>query len=220
MALARRGLAAEPGLLFWKLCGAGSGHGFSFRPDGRVWAILAGWTDLPAARLGMGRGVWAEWRARCSESWTIHLRPVSARGSWGGANPFQPVPGGQGATPGPLAVLTRASLRPRALRAFWSRVPEVNDRIGANPDVLFKIGIGEVPLLHQVTFSVWPDLAAMARFAHAPGPHAAAVASVRQGGWFGEELYARFQVLETEGLWRGGDPLAAPQDTQPERIEA
>lgn len=94
-------------------------------------------------------------------------------------------------------------------------MPEVNDRIGANPDVLFKIGIGEVPLLHQVTFSIWPDMAAMARFAHAPGPHAEAVSQVRKGDWFTEELYARFQVLGTIGHWAGLPPL-----TQPERIVA
>ncbi|WP_354001917.1 spheroidene monooxygenase [Stagnihabitans tardus] len=212
MALARPGLARLPGLRFWKLCGAGSGHGFSFRPDGRVWAILAVWEDLKAAEQGLQSPIWTRWRARAAESLSILMRPLTARGSWSGAQPFPPEPG---PSHGPFAVLTRATVKPRALTAFWARVPEVNDRIGANPDVLFKIGIGEVPLLHQVTFSVWPDMAAMARFAHAPGPHAEAVTQVRQGDWFSEELYARFQVLGTQGQWSGMPPL-----TQPERIVA
>jgi len=212
MGLARPALRATKGLRFWKLCGAGSGHGFSFRPDGRVWAILTVWEDRSAADMGLQSALWAAWRARATESWSILMRPLSARGAWAGAQPFTPEPG---PTLGPFAVLTRATVKPRALTAFWRRVPGVNDRIGANPDVLFKIGIGEVPLLHQVTFSVWPDLAAMARFAHAPGPHASAVAQVRAGDWFTEELYARFQVLDTIGHWSGVS--LAPQN---DRISA
>ena len=80
--------------------------------------------------------------------------------------------------------------------------------IGSNPDVLFKIGIGEVPLLHQVTFSIWPDAASMAAFARAGGPHANAIKAVREGDWFAEELYARFRILGSQGLWGGVDPLA------------
>ena len=199
MGLARGPLAATPGLTFAKLCGAGSGHGFAFRPDGRVWGILAGWESLEAARLGLNSPLWTRWRARAVEAWSVLMRPLSARGTWGGVQPFAATP--DPAAQGPFAVLTRASLRPRSLPAFWARVPEVGERIATNPDVLFKIGLGEVPLLHQITFSIWPDLAAMTRFAHAPGPHAAAVAQVRQGGWFSEELYARFQVLEEHGTW-------------------
>lgn len=197
MALGRRTLAATPGLTFWKLCGAGSGHGFSFRPDGRVWAILASWDSTEAAHHGTRSGLWAEWADRADQAWTVFLHPLSARGTWGGVAPFAPEPSD---LPGPYAVLTRATLRTRALAAFWARVPSVNDRIGTDPDVLFKIGIGEVPLLHQVTFSIWPDLAAMTRFAR-QGPHAEAIASVRKGSWFAEEHYARFRVTGQHGRW-------------------
>ena len=72
---------------------------------------------------------------------------------------------------------------------------------------MFKIGIGEVPLLHQVTFSVWPDTASMAAFARR-GPHAEAIRAVRDEGWFNEELYARFRLTGTAGTWQGRDPLA------------
>jgi spheroidene monooxygenase len=73
--------------------------------------------------------------------------------------------------------------------------------------VAFKIGIGEVPLLHQVTFSIWPDTASMAAFARADGPHAQAIRAVREGQWFSEELYARFRILGDLGSWGGGSPL-------------
>jgi spheroidene monooxygenase len=78
--------------------------------------------------------------------------------------------------------------------------------IGADPNVMFKIGIGEVPWMQQVTFSIWPDAETMANFARADGPHARAIKAVRDGGWFKEELYARFRVDAVEGQWEGVTP--------------
>ena len=90
---------------------------------------------------------------------------------------------------------------------FWRRVPNISTVIGQDPNVAFKIGIGEVPLLHQVTFSIWPDASSMARFARTDGPHARAIRAVREGDWFMEELYARFRVVATSGTWNGVAPL-------------
>ena len=94
---------------------------------------------------------------------------------------------------------------------FWRRVPDIGRMIGADPNVLFKIGIGEVPLLHQVTFSIWPDAASMAAFRpRIDGPHAAAIRAVRAGDWFREELYARFRIAgEAGGLASGRTPPAS-----------
>ena len=108
---------------------------------------------------------------------------------------------------GPLAALTRATIKPRILRRFWSRVPDISDVIGNDPNVLFKIGIGEVPWLHQITFSIWPDTASMAAFARRDGPHARAIKAVRDGQWFREELYARFRIAGESGTWGGASPL-------------
>ena len=203
MGAARLALRREPHLMFWKLCGSGTGEGFTPKPNWGVWAILAVWPDEAAAREGTGRGaVWRRWRVKAAESATVFLSPLSARGSWSGVNPFVPEP--RPVDPaGPLAVLTRASVKPaRALR-FWRRVPGISSVIGANPDVLFKIGIGEVPLLHQITFSIWPDGASVTRFARGDGPHGRAIRAVREEGWFTDELYARFRVLGVEGRWSG-----------------
>ena len=51
----------------------------------------------------------------------------------------------------------------------------------------------------------------MAAFARHDGPHARAIRAVREGGWFAEELYARFQVVGEAGAWGGSSPLARPQ---------
>lgn len=207
MALARLALRRESRLLFWKLCGSGTGEGFTPRPNWGVWAILAVWPDEATARAGTDGPVWRRWRGRAVESATVYLAPVSARGTWSGVNPF--ASGDDQPTEGALAVLTRASVKPAHVLRFWRRVPDIQSVIGADPNVLFKIGIGEVPLLHQITFSIWPDAACMARFARGDGPHGRAIEAVRAEGWFTDELYARFRVLGVEGAWNGAPLLPA-----------
>lgn len=211
MAMARFALSRSRQPLFWKLCGSGTGEGFTPKPNWGVWAILAVWPDEFSAREGVvDLPVWQRWRAKAEEDWHLILQPLAARGSWAGVNPFLPDPGHRPQA-GKIAVLTRATLRPRHAMQFWKRVPNISHAIGQNLDVDFKIGIGEMPFLHQVTFSVWPDAPAMSRFAHADGPHASAVRDVRAGDWFAEELYARFRLLGTIGSWGGRDPLATDE---------
>ncbi|NHB76980.1 spheroidene monooxygenase [Rhodobacter sp. M37P] len=202
------------GARFVKLCGSGTGEGFTPRPNWSVWAIFAVWPDLEKARDHIANHrVISRWRTRAAESWTVFLSPFSARGAWAGVNPLTDTTDPQ-AHNGPIAALTRATVKPRHAPAFWARVPDISARIGADRNVLFKIGIGEVPLLHQVTFSIWPDAARMAEFARHMGPHAAAMKAARDNGWFAEEFYARFHVLGTQGQWSGTDPLAGARDTE------
>ncbi|MEL6233662.1 MAG: spheroidene monooxygenase [Pseudomonadota bacterium] len=205
MGLARPAVARVPGIGFWKLCGSGIGEGFTPLPNTAVYAILATWPGRVAAETGLQAPVFRRYRARATEQWTVFLETTSTRGQWSGREPFT-----AGATPqGAVVALTRATIRPSKLLRFWSRGPAISTRIGADPNVIFKIGIGEVPWLHQVTFSIWPDSMTMAEFARRDGPHAAAIRAVREGGWFSEELYARFRIAGSMGSWEGGDPLAA-----------
>ncbi len=205
MGAARRPLGRTPGIGFWKLCGSGVGHGFTPTAAPSVIAILATWPDITTARSNIGSApIFRRYQDHATESWTVFLQPTAARGKWSGETPFSPV---LDTNSGPLAALTRASIRPRILSRFWRRVPRISDMIGADKSVAFKIGIGEVPMLHQVTFSIWPSLDAMDAFARS-GPHAAAIQAVRSEGWFSEELYARFKVHSDAGTWGGSSPLA------------
>ncbi len=206
MGLARLPMSQVPDLSFWKLCGSGTGEGFTPRPNTGVYAILCVWPDRATADHHLANTpIFQRYKARASEAWTVFLSPISARGAWSGVSPFKaeaPL------TNGPLAALTRASLRPRTMLRFWSRVPDISNVIGTDPNVAFKIGIGEVPMLHQVTFSIWPNTDSMAAFArNAAGPHAKAIQAVRDGNWFREELYARFRILGEHGSWNGESPL-------------
>ncbi len=212
MGAARLSLPRIAGIGFWKLCGSGTGEGFTPVPNTAVYAILATWPDLETAqRQTATSGLYRRYRHRASESWTLFLKPISSRGKWADVAPFQP---GEDDQTGPIAALTRATIRPRRALRFWARVPDISKVIGADPNVLFKIGIGELPLLHQVTFSVWPDAVTMAHFARKDGPHARGIRAVRDGDWFREELYARFRIAGEAGQWDGASPRI-PTDRPP-----
>ncbi len=204
MATARFELRAIRDLQTYKLCGSGVGEGFTPIPNTAVYAILATWPDHDAARRAMfGTRVFRRYRGHAEEALTIFLTPASARGKWAGAEPFEPqdIP-----LDGPIAALTRATVKPSAGLKFWGHEPEISRAVGRDPNVMFKIGIGEIPWVQQVTFSIWPDAKAMAAFARAEGPHARAIRAVREGEWFREELYARFRVDAVEGTWEGVTP--------------
>lgn len=211
MGWARIAMSRAPDLGFWKLCGSGVGEGFTPVPNTNVYAILCTWPDEATARRRIETlSIFKRYRQRASEAWTIYLAPLSARGRWSGATPFTPWEDDAASPSGPVAALTRASIRTRSMFSFWGQEPDISKAIGENEDVVFKIGIGELPLIRQVTFSVWPDTATMAAFARASGPHARAIKAVREGDWFAEELYARFRVLNAEGVWNGASPLEIP----------
>lgn len=210
MGLSRLSLMRMPGVRFWKLCGSGTGEGFTPVPNTRVWAILVVWDSEDHAKKAVAEApIFMRWRNRANEDWTVYLATSSVKGSWSGRAPFEP---NEAANTGPLAALTRATIRPRKLFRFWEREPDISAVIGQDPNVAFKIGIGEVPWLHQVTFSIWPSAAAMDAFARG-GPHAAAIRAVRREGWFREELYARFRVIGSAGSWGGTCPLSPKEGT-------
>ncbi len=204
MGLARPQMARIPDIGFWKLCGSGTGEGFTPFPNTSVYAILATWPDAETARDSIhDASIFGRYRAQATEHWTVYMTADTARGAWSGKTPFIPSAHHQ---QGPLAALTRATIKPSILARFWKRVPDISKVIGQDPNVVFKIGVGEIPWLHQVTFSIWPDAERMANFART-GPHAEAIHAVRKEGWFNEELYARFTLLSDDGTWGGTSPL-------------
>lgn len=221
MGFSRRALARAEGLTFLKMLGTGSDAGFHPIPNLAVYGLLAVWRDGEAARAGVaGNRAFRAYRERAAEWACFHLRATRARGAWAGCAPFAAGPdGGAAQEGGPVAVLTRATLRPRHAAAFWRRVPAISAALLAEPDLRFRIGLGEVPWLHQVTFSIWDDARRMRAFAMTSQSHGAAVAAVRRHGWFREQLFARFAVEAAEGRWDGRpvDGLCRPGKPGPDR---
>lgn len=211
MAFARPAMARLSGVGFWKLFGSGSGEGFTPVPNTGVYGIMATFPSLQDAQSAIAEApVYQRYRDHAAEHWTIYLSATSARGAWSGEAPFQTSPP---KGDGPLAALTRATIRPRILLKFWKHVPSISAAIGQDRNVAFKIGLGEVPWFQQVTFSIWPDADSMAEFARKDGPHARAIRAVREGNWFAEELYARFDIVDQQGSWNGADPLMQTRRT-------
>ena len=205
MGLARGRIARERGLRFWKLVGSGRGLGFSLRPNWSRYGLLAVWESAEAADAFFSSSpVAREYREHADEVWTVRLAPVAAHGAWSGANPFLPL--APRATGGPVAVLTRASIRWQRLAAFWSAVPEASRALESAGGLVASIGIGEAPFVRQATFSLWRTEADMQAFAYA-GAHRDVIRRTRDEGWYAEELFARFAPVASEGTWDGRDPV-------------
>jgi heme-degrading monooxygenase HmoA len=212
VALARLGtdrlrLRGAPGLRFARLLGTGRGSSTAPGADLARTALFAVW-DSPAALDAVEAGPLGRrmrrTRARGGEVFALRLALVSGRGRWGGYDVLAGLE--QRAADGPLAVLTRAVVRPRAWPRFAGAGPAVSDEVGGSPGLLAVVGVGEAPVGLQATFSLWRDTAAMTAFARADA-HRAVVRRTRTEGWYGEELFARFSPVASAGTWDGRDPL-------------
>lgn len=215
MGRARAPLAATPGLGFWRLCGSGASPGFSARPDLARYGLVATWSDEHALEDFFARSpLFAAYRARAVEAWTIALLTRGGRGRWGGTCPFGPglsdLPEGL-----PVVALTRARLRLRALLSFWARVPAINRRLLRAPGLRLALGIGELPWIRPITFSVWDDVASLEAFARGATPHAVAARAALARRWFAEDLFFRFAAIGSAGALDGRDPALSRQPMHP-----
>ena len=116
---------------------------------------------------------------------------------------------GRAASPaydGPVAAITRARVRPRHWRRFWRSVPPVSADLRQVGGLRLAVGIGEAPIGLQGTFSLWDSAAALEAFAYRRAAHAEVIRRTREIGWYAEELFARFAVLDIDGTFAGRAP--------------
>ena len=135
---------------------------------------------------------------------------LTSNGLWNGANPFD-YQAQNPANAGPVAVLTRASIRLRRAPRFWRYVEPTSRALATAPGVQLAIGLGELPLVRQATFSVWESAEAMQQYAYRDARHREVIQLTRREGWYSEELFARFRVLSSQGTVDGQLPLRAGQ---------
>ena len=210
MALDRPHLRRSPAR-FWKLLGTGDGRTFTARDaDPRHWALLATWDSAGDAEDFEASSTARAWGRLAHERLRVDLRPLASRGRWSGRLPFgepRPQRPSSGGTSGdPVASITRARIRARENRRFWRAVPPVSADLHRVPGLRLAMGIGEAPVGLQGTFSLWSGAAALNDFAHRRAAHTAVVARTAAEGWYAEELFARFAVLDVRGTYAGRQP--------------
>lgn len=202
MATQRSRLPRVPGCSFAKLLGTGDGRTFSLRDaDPSHWAVLTCWEDQAALEAYERSALFASWHRVARERCRFLLRPLRSRGRWSGRRPF-----GEPAGPyrgGPVAAVTRARVRPLQWRSFARSVPQVASDAHAGHGLQVALAIGEAPVGYQGTFTVWRDLAALQDFSYHRAPHAEVIRRTTERGWYSEQLFARFALLEASGQLRG-----------------
>lgn len=106
-----------------------------------------------------------------------------------------------------IAVLTRATIRISKLKNFWKNVDGVANRMTQADGFISSIGIGEVPLLKQATFSIWESKSAMKQFAYQLQEHAEVIRKTRTEKWYSEDMFVRFIIVNVSGTIGGKSPL-------------
>lgn len=192
-------LAIEPlintsGLSFFKLLGCGGGGGFSIWPDFGTYALLTVWDNNKSREdFENQHSLFQEYLLRTENCRRFILHPIHGHGSWDGQSPF--VYSERLENTEAIAVITRASIRRDKLIEFWWKVPGVSKRVKGFKGAEFSVGIGELPLVEQATFSIWKSEEDMKQFAYSDKDHKRVVELTRKRKWYGEEMFARFQLV-------------------------
>ena len=202
-------LRRVPGLQFFKLLGSGASNGFGLWPNLDRYGLMAVWENIDAAAAFFERhSLWTGYELRSAELWTVQLAPLKSQGLWDGKMPFDYVPDNMPGDEAPVAVLTRASISWLKTRRFWQFVEPTSAALAQAAGVRAAIGLGELPVVRQATFSVWESAQAMQQYAYRDARHREVIILTRREKWYSEEMFARFRVLSSTGTLDGMDPLA------------
>jgi hypothetical protein len=201
-------LKETPGLRFAKVMGSGHAGGFSLRPSATHQGLITVFEKQEQAQAFIASTYVEQARERARECWSAVLSVDSARGQWD-AQDWGSTPAGSltaptatdDAKPQPLAVITRASIRPAKAMAFWRYAPAAQTDLQKAPGCTLAMGLGEAPLVRQCTFSLWRDTPAMLAYAHG-GAHQQAIEAAYRNSFFSESLFVRMRVLSQQGQWK------------------
>ena len=195
-----RALEGTPGLLFSKVLGSGFEGGFGLRPSPSRQGVFALFESFQTAQDFIDHSPLVHaYQNRSNEFCWATLQTFSCRGSWDGvsfkANTEPPVKG-------PIAALTRASIKLRKAHAFWRHAPPSQTALEGVAGCQLAVGLGEAPFFRQATFSIWDGLDEMNAYART-GSQLEAIQAAHHHGYFSESMFARFVPLKVQGQWQG-----------------
>lgn len=202
LVLGRLPLRHVPGLGFAKVLGCGRGGGFGLTPGLQHHGLFLVFDrEASALRFTSTSPVMAAYRRHTDALGIAVLRATSSRGAWSGRTIAVTA---SAPARGPVAALTRASIRWPHAAAFWRHAPAAEAGLASAAGCRLAAGLGEAPLLRQATFSLWDDVAALEGYARG-GAHRLASRAATGGGYFSESMFVRFVPLALAGHWQGCD---------------
>ena len=194
------------GLAFWRLLGTGRGSDTGPGADLARSALFAVWEDESDLDRFLATNPIAHRWGRAAESWHVRLKALGGHGRWRGVDPLDGLD--QGERGGQVAIITRADVRRKAGRAFGDAAREVDTELHTAGGLIDVVGVGEAPIGRLATFSLWESLADVRAFAYSMPRHRQVIEQTRDGDWYSEEMFARFEPYGSTGKWDGRDPLA------------
>ena len=198
--LGRFPLRNVPGLRFSKILGSGQDGGFGLKPSATRQGLFCIFDQRAQAEDFLNHSkIVANYRAHADEFFCAMLSAFSVKGTWSGQSidvtDSEPADG-------PIAALTRASIRPSKAAQFWRNSPPAEESLGNAGGCLLAVGLGEAPIFRQATFSIWDSVDHMNRYART-GAHMDAIRASLGGHHFSESMFVRFKPLYTSGQWKG-----------------
>ncbi|MDB5201132.1 MAG: crtA [Ferruginibacter sp.] len=211
MAIFRLPLWMNKNISFYKLMGSGKNGTFDKTPDLYQWAILTvqyqpASTDGSLIQQLYGGFVRRWFRLFTRETFTLLLEPIEGHGTWDGKNVFGRLPA-KSDYEGPVAILTRATIRMKKLKYFWQNVAAVANKMSCAKGFILSFGIGEVPWIKQATFSIWESKEAMKDFAYGMKEHTEVITKTRSQRWYSEDMFTRFKITGSHGILHGKNPV-------------
>jgi heme-degrading monooxygenase HmoA len=195
-----RALQRIPGLRFSKVLGSGHEGGFDLRPSSSRQGVFALFESDQTAQDFLDHSPLVRaYQERSQEFCSATLKTYSCRGTWDGVSLHDAA---QPPMHGPVAALTRASIKFSKAPAFWRHAPPSQTALEGAHGCQLAVGLGEAPFFRQATFSLWDSVADMDAYARS-GAHLKAIQASQQHGYFSESMFARFVPLKLQGQWRG-----------------
>jgi hypothetical protein len=189
-----------PGLQFCKLLGSGMNGGFSTVPSLTKQGFFCVFdTKQNAALFQKSSSLLKAYQDHAHEFFIATVQAYSSRGSWSGfsmacSDPNPP-------SSGPIASLTRASIRPSKAIQFWEKAKPAEDAIAHASGKILTAGVGEAPYFRQATFTIWDNTQCLEQYAQ-QGAHLTAIKAAYGQSYFSESMFTRFRVIQAQGIWQ------------------